>query len=275
MKNKNITKKLLITTLILLLLVPLSLWLLFESTIQSKKPNDDINEVTEVIDVVEEIIELEEEPLFTKEQYQEYKTINNDYIGQIIFESGIINEPVVYSSINSYYLRRNINKEYSIQGTIYLDDRNTLNNQNLIIYGHYTEPGFTNYKEYIEGVRPMFSNLDLLLDKENYEENKTIYLFLEDEVREYVVASVYYCPLYKDEEGKYTYVTDGYDFYYTNYSFDEFDTYSSTIKSNQRYNTDVKFNNYDKFLTLQTCVNGREDLREIVLCKEVGVDNYK
>lgn len=225
---------------------------------------------------IEEVIDVIENPLFSKEEYRNYYSINSDYIGQLIFKSGIINEPVMYSNINSYYLRKNINKEYSIQGSVYLDDRNSLSDQNLFVYGHYTEPGFTDYEGYDPDVRPMFSNLELLLDKENYEENKTVYLYLEKEVIEYEVVSVYYCPLYKDEtSNEYVYVTDGYEYYLTEYYDEDFAKYKETIKENQRYNIDSHFSNYDKYLTLQTCVNARPDLREIVLCKEISRARYE
>ena len=179
-----------------------------------------------------------------------------------------------YSSTNGYYLRRNINKLDSIQGTIYLDDRNTIDDQNLIIYGHFTEPGFTNYEGYDPNIRPMFTNLDLLLDKDNYDSNKVVYLFLKDEVRVYEVASVYLCPLYKDETDAYVYTYDGYEYYITNYTDDEFLKYKETVLASQRYSTDIELSNTDKYLTLQTCVENRPDLREIVLCKEISISKY-
>lgn len=224
---------------------------------------------------IEEVVTIEDK-LFSKEEYEHYYSINSDYIGQVIFKSGIINEPVMYSNINSYYLRKNINKEYSIQGSVYMDDRNSLYDQNLILYGHYTEPGYTDYPEYNPDVRPMFSNLELLLDKENYEDNKTVYLYLKNEVIEYEVVAVYYCPLILDEEtNEYVYVTDGYEYYLTDYTDEEFDLYKNTIRDNQRYNIDTIYSNYDRYLTLQTCVNAREDLREIVLCREVYRSKYE
>lgn len=270
MKKTNNKKTIIQFIIIAILLIGISFSIFFLLKSEPKQENIVEQEVVEVIEVEEE-----ETPLFTKEEYDNYYSINNDYIGQIIFESGIINEPVLYSSINSYYLRKNINKEYSIQGSVYLDERNTINDQNLILYGHYTEPGFTNYDGYDPNVRPMFSNLELLLDKENYETNKTVYLYLKDEVITYEVACVYYCPLIKDEEtNEYVYVTEGYEYYITNYSEEEFNTYKETIKNNQRYETGIGLTNYNNYLTLQTCVNAREDLREIVLCKEVSRSTY-
>lgn len=229
---------------------------------------DDINEVL--------IEEASADPvLFTKKEFDDFYAINQDYIGQIIFESGIINEPIVYSNIGSYYLRKNINKDYSIQGTVYLDERNSLDDQNLILYGHFTEPDFTDYEGYDPDIRPMFTNLDLLLDQDNYEDNQTVYLFLENEIRKYEVVCVYYCPLLMVKEtNDYGHVSEGYEYYLTEYSFADFDKYKNNILENQRYSTGKDFGINDELLTLQTCVAERPDLREIVLCKEISRNSY-
>ena len=213
--------------------------------------------------------------LFTQDEFKKYKDINEDYIGNIIFESSLINEPVVYSSTNSYYLRRDINKNKATAGTVYMDDRNTIDDQNVILYGHHFSNKSKKYEGYEDGKRPMFSELDNLLEEENYEENKTVYLFLESEIREYVVVSVYEVPLTQDDDDNYVYVTDGYEYYFTSYTQDEFDTYKKTVKSKECYDTHEDFTIDDTLLTLQTCVKNRKDLREIVLCKLVNTKSYE
>lgn len=175
------------------------------------------------------------------------------------------------------YLRKNwITNEYDVQGTCYLDSRNTLSDNNLIIYGHYTEKGFTDYNGYDPDKRPMFSNLELLFDKDNYEDNRYISLYLEDEIRRYEVVSVFYCPLSQDEKtGEYVYVEEGFEYYLTSYDFDSFDSYMNTVESAEMYDTGIDIKNGDKLLTLQTCVAGREDLREIVLCHQIDTLYYE
>jgi len=49
----------------------------------------------------------------------------------------IIEELVVHSSDNNEYLRLSFEKEYHRYGTIFMDYRNTLDDQNIIMYGHY------------------------------------------------------------------------------------------------------------------------------------------
>ena len=143
------------------------------------------------------------------------------------------------------------------------------------IYSHYTEVGFTDYKGYNPDKRPMFSNLELLLDKTNYEANRYLNLYLENEIRRYEVVSVFYCPLDKDEStGEYAYVKDGYEYYLTEYDSGSFNIYMNTINKVEMYDTGIGLTEDDKVLTLQTCVAGREDLREIVLCRQIEVMTY-
>ena len=114
----------------------------------------------------------------------------------------------------------------------------------------------------------MFTPLSKLIDENNYEANKYVSLVLEDEVRTYEFVSVFYCNLVKDGEDYYP--EDYMEYYLSEYTDEYFDKYKEKIKSLEFYDTGVDFSNGDNLLTLQTCVENREDLREIVLCKEVS-----
>ena len=98
---------------------------------------------------------------------------------------------------------------------------------------------------------------------------------MEDEIRTYEIVAVYNCPLIQDEEGNYSYVEDGYEYYITNYSLDEFNEYKNIIEKAMLYDTKQDYSYDDKFLTLQTCVEGRKDIREIVLCKQIKVESIE
>lgn len=54
---------------------------------------------------------------------------NDDVVGWIYCEDTPINYPVLQSDDNNYYLRRLINGEWNISGSIFMDYRNNLNNQ--------------------------------------------------------------------------------------------------------------------------------------------------
>ena len=114
-----------------------------------------------------------------------------------------------------------------------------------------------------------FTPLAQLLQQENYEANKTVYLLLENEVREYVICSVYYTDLISSDGVYYTQYEEQYnlaDFYE-----DYFSTYHDRVKSKQLYETGEDFSYADHLLTLQTCVENRPDQREIIVCRQVNI----
>ncbi len=199
--------------------------------------------------------------------YNENKEINSDYIGHIIFDSGIIDLPVVQGLSNDDYLRTDWKTMKSDkEGSIFLDERSTFNDQNLIIYGHYVYPSYDPSRTH------MFTPLELLLEEENYADNSTLILALNGEIRHYQIVAVYYCEL--DPETDYTTTSEDMEYYLSDFSDEYFDIYKNAVKAAQRYETGIDFTNDDKFLTLQTCVYKHDELREIVLCKEIEIEYY-
>ena len=195
-----------------------------------------------------------------KDFYNSGKSLNDDFVGYLHFESGLISQPVVQGQTNDTYSRKDwITGEYDLYGSIFMDYENTLSDQNLIIYGHYV------YKHLDDSGTLKFTPLSQLLEPENYDNNKTIYLLLENEVRKYEIVSVYLCPLSED----YMYTDENLQYNLPNYSDDYFGKYKTAVISAQRYVTGVNWNKSDKLLTLQTCVEGREDLREIVIARQI------
>lgn len=219
-------------------------------------------------------IEVEDDEKITlaKQLYAENSAISDDYVGTIKFESGLIDLPFVQGSDNNTYYRTNWKTmEYDEEGSIFLDSNNTLDDQNLILIGHYV------YASYDDSGTHMFTPLAKLIDESNYEDNKYVELYLDGEIRRYEIAYVYYCQLISDEtDGESFYYTeDGYEFYVPNYTQEMFENYIKTVKENAFYDTGVEVSYSDKFLTLQTCVENRDDLREIVLLKEIERTTYE
>ena len=238
-----------------------------ENTVTGTQENE--NHETQVIDTDKygEYVEL----------WQSNKSINDDYLGNIRFESGIIDQPFVMSKDNDDYLRRDFEtKKYSVLGTVFMDYECDLDSQNIILYGHNAfssyDAGTDENGNKIDNKTLMFTPLDQFKDKENYEKNKTVYLILEDEIRTYEVAAVYYCKLI--EEDGYLVPEEDMYYYLPYYGNDYFTTYKEAIIRERFYPTNVDFSNKDKFLTLQTCVEGNDDLRLIVLCKYISSEKY-
>ena len=251
-----------------------------------------------VEEVVEEepIVEPVEEPeIVIDPVWATNKEINEDYVLDIRFKSGLLNLPVVQArgditdytfyafngaapvsnynsgceggpcSLNDVYLRMDwVSGRYEVGGTCFLDYRNSFDDQNLIIYGHL-------YPRSMDPQRQlMFSGLDKLLKEENYEENKDVYINLGTEIRHYVVAYVY---LFNTTNDDY----DNLQYYRTNYEFDYagnpdpgyYQAYIDNMEAAQPYDTGVELVPGDKTLTLQTCYDGDSNHVQITVCKDV------
>ncbi len=70
--------------------------------------------------------------------FQQLLGENADVVGWIYCADTPINYPVVQSVDNAYYLRRGLDKNYDIGGTVFMDYRSDalLQNRNTLIYGH-------------------------------------------------------------------------------------------------------------------------------------------
>lgn len=225
-----------------------------------------------IVKVDEPMVEVnEDEKALVNTLWETNSAKSDDYVGTITFESGIIDLPFVQGVSNDTYYRTDWETmKYDEEGSIYLDSSNTLDDQNLILIGHYV------YASYDASGTHKFTPLAKLIDKEKYENNKYVKLYLENEVRRYEIAYVYYCELIEDEyDGeKFSYTNDGFEFYYPNYTEERFNKYIDTVKKNAFYDTGVSITYNDKLLTLQTCVENHDELREIVLLKEINRTSY-
>lgn len=261
--KKNFKKIITIEVVALVVLCLFCGYLLF-----NYKSNDVIDNDGEP---TEEVELISKEDIACIEEYDEY-SVYEAFKGIIKFDSGLIDLPFVQSIDNDFYLRRNwLTNEYSELGSIFMDYESSLDSKNIVLYGHYVYSSYEVLDDdgnRLDNEKLMFTPLSKLIDEDNYSDNKYISLVLEDEVRTYEVVSVFYCNLVKDGDD---YYPDEYLEYYLNEFSDEyFDKYKEKIKSLEFYDTGVDFSNDDSFLTLQTCVENREDLREIVLCKQVS-----
>lgn len=271
------------------------LYVLIRFDIFTKK--DEIPEVEEVV----EVIEKEDNPnTLLRKRWEENKKINPDYVGEIIFDSGIIDLPFVqaddvYDDSGNLYQFYDIdgNVIYDIDagcdgysctgndvylwtywktmeydkfdngGSIFMDYRNSLYDENIIVYGHHFSV------EYNPERNKAFTCLENFVNEEYYEENKNLSLVLDGEIRKYVIASVYRCDI-TDENAEYYRTSYNYDIDgYEDPGYKE--SYFDHIDEIEYYDTGVELNSDDYTLTLQTCFSGEPNYREILVCKQVEV----
>ena len=98
--------------------------------------NEDSESEIVVADETEPPMPVETSPISV--DFDTLKEANDDVIGWLYCEDTPINYPVLQSDDNSYYLRRLVNGEWNIAGSLFMDYRNNLSNNdwNTVIYGH-------------------------------------------------------------------------------------------------------------------------------------------
>lgn len=193
--------------------------------------------------------------------------VKDDYVGQIIFESGIINEPILKGRDNNEYLYRDYQTlQVCEYGPIFMDyECDTDKGNNIVLYGHNVENAKANQSS-------LFYPLHKLEKEKNFDDNKYIYLTLKDRVELYEVASVYRVKIV-DDNGSH-YLAEGEPQYYLdNYSKADFKNYIQEVKKRELYETGVEINQEDRLLTLQTAYSDRTD-KLIVVAKLIDTKEY-
>lgn len=182
--------------------------------------------------------------------HEELKEMNDRYVGKITVGS-LIHEVIVHSRNNADYLNYNLEREPNGLGTVFMDYNNKRNmsDQNIILYGHYVY-----YDDELK-----FTPLYKMMSQEIFDENKYITLDLMDETRYYEIVSIHYYKL----------GSTGVEYDYTSYTESYFNGYMKHVSENNRIKTEETLSYEDKMLTLQTCVRDREDLRLIVIAKQL------
>lgn len=164
---------------------------------------------------------------------------NEDIVAWIYSENTPINYPVVQSDDNVFYLRKMINGEYNIAGTIFMDFRNdpNMSDNNTIIYGHNMQND------------TMFGTLQDYKKQEYYDEHKIMYLFTSDKQYKIELFAGYTIPVESD--------------IYDMAKLDQEDIEEAMRKSD--FKSDVIVSAEDKIITLSTCAYEYEGARYIVM----------
>lgn len=222
------------------------------------KENVEINEITQVSEIVggENVNppkELNDDywyyiklPL-TDVNIEELQKINKDTVGFINVSGTNINYPIVQTTDNSYYLKHSFKDELNNAGWIFMDYRSSVPNlgKNTIIYGH----------SRIDTT--MFGSLKNILSS-TWVNNKDNYIVRLTTLKEDTLWQVF---------SVYTIPTEDY-YIKTSFSNDsEYDNWLKTMigRSEYKFNTTVNVN--DKVLTLSTCYNNLNTKRVVLQAK--------
>lgn len=213
-----------IVNIVLILIIFICIYNISEKLIEYNKADNSYEKIR---------VEKEEENLYDKYE---------DYRGWIKIDNTNINYPIVQGKDNSFYLDKDINKNYLSSGSIFMNYLNHgFNDENTVLFGHHMRN------------KTMFAQLKKYKEKEFFYGDNDIVIEVEnDKVLKYKVFSAY--------------VTDSKDNYIKT-NFDDKDQYKEfleDIKNKSLYKSDIDVNENDKIITLSTCSYEFNDARMVV-----------
>ena len=170
---------------------------------------------------------------------------NIDYRGWIKIDNTNINYPILQGQDNEEYLYKDINNEYIVSGSIFMNYLNNgFDDQNTVLFGHNMKNG------------TMFANLKKYKEEDFFYNNNDIEIELSNgQYLKYKVFSVYITDINNN---------------YTKTSFEDKDEYKEfleRIKNKSIYKSDISVNENDKIITLSTCSYEFDDARLVVTGK--------
>ncbi len=154
-----------------------------------------------------------------------------DFVYWLYVENTPISYAVMQSDDNDYYLRRNINGETNLSGTLFLDYRNEseMESGNNIIYGHNMQNG------------TMFGGLKKYEKEKYFKEHSMIYTYTPDSVTAWKIFSVYET------------TTDNYYIQTSFINQENYYEFITGLQKNSIHKNDVILDSSSTVLTLSTC----------------------
>lgn len=225
MKGKRI-----IYILILVLAIIFTVYSLFNFLLEKKE----IRETKRQLEVVEEKKNKISDELNINDRYDQYKKEfnNNDIIGRLIIDNLGIDELLVQTTDNDYYLRRLLDGTYNIMGSMFVDYRSDIENGRQInIYGHNSDIYDLPFKKLLN-----------YLDRDFFLNNRKVVLETLNGTKTFEIFSV-------------KVITD--DIEHTEILFDndaDFNEHIKKLRNNSLYDSLDEVSGTDQILVLQTCL---------------------
>ncbi len=245
-KNKKVKK---IITIILIIILLCSIGCI-AYYFYHKNENEHILDKTKIDET-----QVTEEKTKRMIQLEELKKENEDIIGWLEIPNTNINFPVLQGTDNQYYMTHTYKKEYSGDGSIFLDkDYNwNLPSSNLLLYGHNNKNG------------NMFQGLLEYKEEGYYKEHPTIKFTTLKEDKEYEIISVFLSRVYyKSEQDVFRY------YYFINAENEqEYNYYVEESKKASLYDTGKTASYNEQLLTLSTCEYSQEDGRFVIVARKI------
>lgn len=249
--KKNTNKKLIFEIIVAIVIIILGI-LIFK-TIREKQSVKDGKGIVNQIQI--EKANITEEKTERMLQLEELQKENPEIIGYLEIQGTNISYPVLQTTDNDFYMKKNYKKEYSKDGSIFLDkDYNwEIPSSNLLIYGHNNKNG------------QMFCDLLNYKDESYYEEHPTIKFTTNKEEAEYEIIAVFLSRVYyKKEKNVFRY------YYFINAeNEEEYNSFVENCKKESLYDTGKTAKYGDQLITLSTCSYHVEDGRFAVVGRKI------
>ena len=188
-------------------------------------------------------------------EYQALFEKNSDLAGWLTVEGTGIDYPVMQavSESSDFYLDRDFDGKEDINGSLFLDSRNNLEepNDNMIIYGHNMKSGM------------MFGGLKQYLEPSFWREHKKVTFNTIYEKAEYEIVAVCLSKVDENGNGQFKY----YNFIDAG-NKKTFNRFVKNVKESNIMDEKIELSYGDKLLTLSTCNNYTEDGRLFLVAKK-------
>nr|WP_317331070.1 class B sortase [uncultured Romboutsia sp.] len=216
-----------IINIVLILIIAICVYKIYDKSVEYKKADESYEQ-----------IRLEKDNENNNNLYNKYK----DYRGWIKVDNTNINYPIVQGKDNSFYLDKDINKNYLSSGSIFMNYLNNgFNDENTVLFGHHMRN------------KTMFAQLKKYKEEEFFYGNNDIEIEVENgKVLKYKVFSAYVT------DANYNYIKTNFD------DRAQYKEFLNSIKNKSIYKSDIDVNENDKIITLSTCSYEFNDARMVV-----------
>lgn len=188
-------------------------------------------------------------------KYAKFYALNQDFVGYLSIDALGIGLPVLQSQTQNYYLRRNIYKQNSKYGCLFVPPEcdMVMLSRNTNIYGHNMSDG------------SMFAALKNYRSLDGYKKAPVIDFDTIYGTYKWKIVGVFITNADKKQDKGYV-----FPYNFTDLSSDtEFMKYITLMKERSLYDTGVDILPTDKILTLTTCVYDIDDARLVVVARMV------
>ncbi len=189
-------------------------------------------------------------------QLEELKKQNDEIVAWLDIPETKINFPVLQAADNDYYMTHTYNKEYSKDGSIFLDKEYKWEppSSNLMIYGHNNKNG------------NMFQELLKYQEEKYYKEHPTIrFTTVQEDATYDIIAAFFSRVYYKNEKDVFRYY-----FFINAQNEAEYNDFVNNSKKASIYDTGKTATFGEQLMTLSTCEYSQENGRFVVVAKKIN-----